>query len=150
MDRLIAKDSMRKRLTDSVETALKLADDLVLIDVIGKEEILFSQNYSCPDCNINIEELTPRMFSFNSPFGACPQCTGLGIEQRIDRDCIVPDTKKSLAEGAVVASGWNSVGNKNSIAYNQFLALSKHYGFSIDTPFEQLSEEIQNVICVIS
>lgn len=146
VDRLITKDSMRKRLTDSVETALKLADDLVLIDVIGKEEILFSQNYSCPDCNINIEELTPRMFSFNSPFGACPQCTGLGIEQRIDRDCIVPDTKKSLAEGAVVASGWNSVGNKNSIAYNQFLALSKHYGFSIDTPFEQLSEEIQNVI----
>ena len=146
VDRLIAKETMRKRLTDSVETALKLADDLVLIDIIGKEEVLFSQNYACPDCNINIEELTPRMFSFNSPFGACPQCTGLGIEQRIDRDCIVPDTSKSLAEGAVVASGWNSVANKNSIAYNQFLALSKHYGFSLDTPFGKLSEEIQNVI----
>ena len=146
VDRLIAKETMRKRLTDSVETALKLADDLVLIDIIGKEEVLFSQNYACPDCNINIEELTPRMFSFNSPFGACPQCTGLGIEQRIDRDCIVPDTSKSLAEGAVVASGWNSVSNKHSIAYNQFLALSKHYGFSLDTPFGKLSEEIQNVI----
>ncbi len=146
VDRLIAKETMRKRLTDSVETALKLADDLVLIDIIDKEEVLFSQNYACPDCNINIEELTPRMFSFNSPFGACPQCTGLGIEQRIDRDCIVPDTSKSLAEGAVVASGWNSVANKNSIAYNQFLALSKHYGFSLDTPFGKLSEEIQNVI----
>ena len=146
VDRLVAKDTMRKRLTDSVETALKLANDLVLIDVIGKEEILFSQNYSCPDCNINIEELAPRMFSFNSPFGACPQCTGLGLEQRIDPDCVVPDTSKSLAEGAVVASGWNSVGNKNSIAYNQYSALAKHYGFSIDTPFKDLSEEVQNVI----
>lgn len=146
VDRLVARDTMRKRLTDSVETALKLANDLVLIDVIGKEEILFSQNYSCPDCNINIEELAPRMFSFNSPFGACPQCTGLGVEQRIDPDCIVPDASKSLAEGAVVASGWNSVGNKNSIAYNQYCALAKHYGFSIDTPFKNLSEEVQNVI----
>ena len=146
VDRLVARDTMRQRLTDSVETALKLADDLVLIDVIGKEEILFSQNYSCPDCDINIEELTPRMFSFNSPFGACPQCTGLGVEQRIDRDCIVPDPTKSLAEGAVVASGWNSVGNKKSIAYNQYLALSKHYGFSIDTPFGELSNEIQDII----
>ncbi len=146
VDRLIARENMRKRLTDSVETALKLADDLVLIDIIGKEEILFSQNYACPDCNINIEELTPRMFSFNSPFGACPQCTGLGIEQRIDRDCIVPDPSKSLAQGAVVASGWNSVSNKNSIAYTQYMALSKHYGFSIDTPFGELSEDIQNII----
>ena len=146
VDRLVARDTMRMRLTDSVETALKLANDLVLIDIIDKEEVLFSQNYSCPDCDINIEELTPRMFSFNSPFGACPQCTGLGVEQRIDPSCIVPDTSKSLAEGAVVASGWNSVSNKKSIAYNQYSALAKHYGFSIDTPYKDLSEDIQNVI----
>ena len=113
VDRLIARgEEIRKRLTDSVETALKLAGDMVIIDVIGGEEFLFSQNYACADCGVSIEELTPRMFSFNSPYGACPNCTGLGEQLKVDPDLVVPDKTKSLLEGAVVASGWNTLDNE--------------------------------------
>ncbi len=146
VDRLVVRPDIRKRLTDSVETALRLAGDNVIIDVIDGEEYKFSQNYACPECGINIEEITPRMFSFNSPFGACPECMGLGTTLRVDVDIIVPDKTKSLAEGAIVASGWNTVDNKSSIAYTNYLAVANHYGFSLDTPFEELSKEHQNKI----
>ena len=146
IDRLVVKDGMQKRLTDSVETALKLASGNVVIDVIGGEEILFSQNYACPDCGINIEELTPRMFSFNSPFGACPHCTGLGEQLKIDPDQIVPDKTKSLLEGAVVASGWNTMDNPKSMAFMYFSGLAKHYGFKLTTPFKDIPKEYQNII----
>ena len=146
IDRLVVKEGMQKRLTDSVETALKLAAGNVVIDVIGGEEILFSQNYACPDCGINIEELTPRMFSFNSPFGACPHCTGLGEQLKIDPDQIVPDKDKSLLEGAIVASGWNTMDNPKSMAFMYFSAIAKHYGFKLTTPFKDIPEEYQNII----
>ncbi len=146
VDRLVIKENMRQRLTDSVETALKLGNNLVTVDIIGGEEITFSQNYACKDCGINIEEFTPRMFSFNSPFGACPECAGLGSTLKIDPDMIVPDQSKTLAEGAVVASGWNSVGKKNSIAYALLNSLGKHMGFDMNTPYEQLTEEEHKAI----
>lgn len=146
VDRLVLRESARQRITDSVESALKLAHDLVIIDIIDGESILFSQNYSCPDCNVNIEELTPRMFSFNNPFGACPKCTGLGMEKRIDRRFIVPDPEKSILEGAIVASGWNTVDNAGSIAYSSYSAVAKHYGFSLNTPFKDLDEKYQNIL----
>jgi len=146
IDRLVVKEGMQKRLTDSVETALKLAGGNVVIDIIDKEEILFSQNYACPDCGINIEELTPRMFSFNSPFGACPHCTGLGEQLKIDPEQVVPDKNKSILEGAIVASGWNTVDNPKSLAYMHYLALSKHYGFKLTEPFKNIPKEIQDKI----
>ena len=144
IDRLVKRDDMQKRLTDSVETALKLASGNVIIDVIGDEEMLFSQNYACPDCGISIEELTPRMFSFNSPFGACQHCTGLGEQLKIDPQQVVPDPNKSLIEGAIVASGWNSADNPKSMAYMYYSALAKHYGFEMTTPFKDIPEEYQD------
>ena len=144
IDRLVVKEGMQKRLTDSVETALKLASGNVVIDVIGGEEILFSQNYACPDCGINIEELTPRMFSFNSPFGACPHCTGLGEQLKIDPDQIVPDKEKSLLEGAIVAAGWNTMDNPKSMAYMYYSGLAEHYGFDLNTPFKDIPKEYQD------
>lgn len=146
VDRLVVRDGIQKRLTDSVETALKLAGGNVIIDVVDREEILFSQNYACPDCGINIEELTPRMFSFNSPFGACPHCTGLGEQLKIDPEQVVPDKNKSILEGAIVASGWNTVDNPKSIAYMTYSALSKHYGFKLTSPFKDIPQDIQNKI----
>jgi len=144
IDRLVVKQGMQKRLTDSVETALKLASGNVIVDVVNQEEILFSQNYACPDCGINIEELTPRMFSFNSPFGACPHCTGLGEQLKIDPDQVVPDKTKSLIEGAIVANGWNTVDNPKSMAYMYYSALAKHYGFDLTTPFKDIPKEYQD------
>ena len=146
VDRLAVKPNMNKRLADSVETALKLAKDIVIIDVIDGEELFFCQSYACPDCGISIEKLEPRMFSFNSPFGACPECTGLGEQLRIDPSIIVPDPEKSLLEGAVVASGWNTVDNKQGVAYTTYLGLSERYGFDLNTPFEDLSEDVKNKI----
>ena len=146
IDRLVVKSNMNKRLADSVETALKLAKDIVIIDVIDGEEMFFCQSYACPDCGISIEKLEPRMFSFNSPFGACTECTGLGEQLRIDPSIIVPDPDKSLIEGAVVASGWNTVDNKQSVAYTTYLGLSEKYGFDLNTSFKDLPEDIQNKI----
>ncbi|MBQ2897320.1 MAG: excinuclease ABC subunit UvrA [Clostridia bacterium] len=144
IDRLVKKDNMQKRLTDSIETALKLASGNVIIDIVDQEEMLFSQNYACPNCGINIEELTPRMFSFNSPFGACPHCTGLGEQLKIDPDQVVPDKNKSLLEGAIVASGWNTADNPKSMAYMYYSALAKHYGFKLTTPFKDIPKEYQD------
>lgn len=143
VDRLIVKDGMRKRLTDSLETALKLADGLVAIECDGKTT-LYSTNYSCPDCGISIEEIEPRLFSFNNPFGACPECKGLGYTSRIDEGLVIGDPNKSLREGAMTVSGWNLDTGKMSEMY--FKALSKHYGFSLDTPVKDLPREIIDIL----
>ena len=143
VDRLIVKDGMRKRLTDSLETALKLADGLVAIECDGKTT-LYSTNYSCPDCGISIEEIEPRLFSFNNPFGACPECKGLGYTSRIDEGLVIGDPNKSLREGAMTVTGWNLDTGKMSEMY--FKALSKHYGFSLDTPVKDLPREIIDIL----
>lgn len=145
VDRLVLQDGITSRLTDSLEIASHLSGGLVIVDVVGQEEILFSQNYACPEHGVSIEELTPRMFSFNNPAGACDDCTGLGSFLKVDPDLLVPNPSLSIRQGAIKASGWN-FNSKNSIAHMYFDALSKHYDFSLDTPFEQLPKEIQNII----
>ncbi len=145
VDRLVAGGDNKKRLADSLETAISLTGGLVLVDVIGGEEMLFSENYACDDCGISMEELAPRMFSFNSPFGACPDCAGLGEQIKIDPKLVI-DYNKSLNDGAVSAIGWGNADNTESVSYMYFTALSKHYGFSLDTKFRDLPEEIQNIL----
>ncbi len=144
IDRLIIKEGIKKRLTDSIETVLHLTGGLVLINIVDQEDILFSQNYACEDCGINMEELTPRSFSFNNHYGACPTCTGLGVLLKIDPAHIIKDKKKGIADGALYATGWSSAPDSMSMMY--FRGLAKHYGFSLDTPFEELPEKIQNII----
>ncbi|MBC8532356.1 excinuclease ABC subunit UvrA [Gehongia tenuis] len=145
VDRLVVKAGIERRLSDSLETALKLTGDVVLVDVVDGEEMLFSQNYACPECGISLEELTPRMFSFNSPFGACPTCTGLGYMMKIDPELIIPNPNLSIAEGAVQASGW-LVKDPDSMANMYFRALAEHYGFSLDTPVKDLPKDVVDVI----
>jgi len=140
VDRLVVKDDIKSRLADSIETASSLSSGLTAVDVVGGEELLFSQSYACPEHNISIEELTPRMFSFNNPFGACPKCTGLGYFQRVDPDLIVPNKELSIREGAIKASGWNTL-NKGSIAMMYYTGLAEHFNISLDTPFKDLPKE---------
>ena len=140
VDRIAIRADIRSRLTDSVETAAALSGGLVIADVVGGEPILFSQNYACEDCGISIEELTPRMFSFNNPYGACPVCTGLGMQMRVDPDRIIPNKKLSIRQGAIRASGWGSA-EPGTIAGMYFTALGKKHGFTLDTPIEELSRE---------
>ena len=140
IDRLVVKPDMDTRLSDSLETAGKLTDGLIYVDVIGGEELHFSQNYACPEHNVSVEELVPRMFSFNNPFGACPHCTGLGKFHRVDPDLIIPDKNKTIREGAIHACGWNSL-DDNSIAMMYYRAVSNHYGVSLDTPVKDLTPE---------
>ncbi|MBQ9481530.1 MAG: excinuclease ABC subunit UvrA [Clostridia bacterium] len=143
VDRLVVKEGIEKRLTDSLETCLKLSDGLVEI-VQGDVGELYSTRYSCPDCNISIEEIEPRLFSFNNPFGACPECNGLGFNNRIDKNLLMPDPKKTLRQGALTVSGWNLDSAKTTQMY--FKALSKRYGFSLDTPVGELPEDILNIL----
>lgn len=145
IDRLVIRDGINKRLTDSVETALKMADGLVLIDVIGGEEHMFSQNYACDDCGISIPEFTPRMFSFNTPYGACPTCMGLGTVTSVSPDLVIPDKSLSINEGAIAASGWNGT-EKNSISRMYYEGMAERYGFSLDTPIEELPDEIVDIL----
>ena len=145
VDRIVIRPGLESRLTDSVETAAKLSGGLVVADLMGKGELLFSQNYACPDCGVSMEELTPRLFSFNNPYGACPKCDGLGMKLEIDPDRIVPNRKLSINQGAIKASGYSTL-DETSMARMYFNALSERYGFSLDTPFEELSEEAQNLI----
>lgn len=140
VDRLVIKDGIEKRLTDSIETALKIANGIVVIDN-GGEEQLFSTRYACPDCDISISEVEPRLFSFNSPFGACPECSGLGFKQSIDPELIYGDGSKSLNEGALSVSAWNF--ETSSIGSMYFKAMSKRYGFSLDTPFRDLPDDVK-------
>ena len=145
IDRLIVRADIQQRLTDSIETAMRLAGGLVIASVIEGGDMLFSQNYACPDCGISIGELTPRMFSFNNPYGACPTCTGLGVLMKMDPNIVLPDRTKSLNEGAIQVSGWNSA-DADSMAHSYLTALSEHYGFSLDAPVEALPEEALNAL----
>ena len=144
VDRLVIKDGIRSRLSDSLETASKLADGLVLIGVIGGEDILYSQNYACPDHGVSINELSPRMFSFNNPFGACPKCTGLGVFLRVDPKLIIPDDTKTIAQGAIKGSGWAMEGN--TIAQMYMDALAEKYGFDYFTPIKDLPGHVVDMI----
>lgn len=145
VDRLIIREDIQKRLSDSLETVLHLSGGVAIVDVVGKEEILFSQNFACSDCGISIEELTPRMFSFNNPFGACPTCAGLGNLLKVDPDLIIPDRSLSLADGAITVSGWN-VESEDAYARMIFNALAKHYKFKMNTPVHKLSAEVMDII----
>ena len=146
VDRLVIKPGIEKRLTDSIETVMHLADGLMLVDVIGQSEMRFSESLSCPDCNISVEELEPRSFSFNNPQGACPECTGLGEHLEVDPELVIPVPSLTLREGAITVPGWGSIGNKESYAYALFSALMEKYHFDLDTPFNELPEEIRHMI----
>ena len=145
VDRLVIKDEIRSRLSDSVETAAGLSKGLIIIDVIGGEELMFSQNYACPEHGVSVEELNPRMFSFNNPFGACPKCSGLGIFMKVSEKLVVPDPSLSIRQGAVKASGW-SAADGGTIAMMYYEALAKEYGFSLDVPYKDLPEKAKKVI----
>ena len=146
VDRLVVKPGIEKRLTDSVENVLHLAEGLMTVDVIGGEPVNFSQSFSCPDCGISIEEIEPRSFSFNNPFGACPECSGLGYKMEFDADLIIPDKSLSINEGAITVMGWQSASKKGSFTRAILEALAEEYHFSLDTPFEGYPEEIQNIL----
>ncbi|SCJ50668.1 excinuclease ABC subunit UvrA [Neobittarella massiliensis] len=145
IDRLVIKEGIKSRLTDSLETATSLSGGLVIIDVVGKEELLFSQNYACPEHGVSIEELEPRMFSFNNPFGACEKCTGLGTFLKVDPDLVVPDKKKSIRQGAIRASGWYYK-DSSTISHMYYDGLAKAYGFTLDTPFAEIPKKGQEAI----
>jgi len=146
VDRLVVKQGIETRLTDSIENVLGLAEGLLYVDVIGGEMLTFSQSFACPNCGISVGELEPRSFSFNNPFGACPDCSGLGYKMEFDVDLMIPDRSLSLHQGAIQAMGWQSSCEPGSFTYATLLALAKEYKFSLDTPFEELSEEAQHVI----
>ncbi len=146
VDRLIVREDIRSRLSDSLETAIGLTGGLALVSVEGGEEILFSQNYACPDHGVSIGELEPTMFSFNNPVGACEKCTGLGTFMKVDPDLIVPNKNLSIRGGAIKASGWYFGGDGGTIAQMYYDALAEHYGFSLDTPFGELPEQAQNIL----
>ncbi len=146
IDRLVIKDSIISRMTDSFETALNLGDGLAVVDVIDGDEITFSRNYACKDCGISMEELSPRMFSFNSPFGACPHCDGLGTLMEIDPEMVLEDTSKSILEGGINVCGWNNVADVGSFSRAWFDCLAKHYGFSLETPIDELPDGILDKI----
>ncbi len=145
VDRLIVKAGIEQRLTDSLETVLGLTGGLAVVNVLGGQDLVFNQNYACPDCNISIEELSPRMFSFNNPYGACDQCTGLGMLMEIDKDLVLVDRSLSLKEGAISAPGWN-IQNGDSMGRMYLEALAKHYGFSLDQPVKDLDQGIIDLI----
>ena len=146
VDRLVVKEGIEQRLTDSIENVLNLAEGLMTVDVIGGEPIQFSESFSCPDCGISIEEIEPRSFSFNNPFGACPECVGLGYKMEFDEDLMIPDKRLSISEGAITVMGWQSCTDKKSFTYAILDALSKEYGFSLDTPFEDYPKEVHDVL----
>ena len=146
VDRLIVKEGIEKRLTDSIENVLHLADGLMMVDTMDGNVINFSQNFSCPDCGISIDEIEPRSFSFNNPFGACPDCLGLGYKMEFDVDLMIPDQSLSIAEGAIVVLGWQSCTDKGSFTRAILDALAEEYHFDLETPFQDYSDEIKNVI----
>lgn len=144
VDRLVVKPEITSRLSDSIETASKLSNGIILVNIVGGEDVMFSQKYSCPDHGVSIEDLTPRMFSFNNPFGACPKCTGLGVFLKIDENKIIPDMSKSVRQGGIKGSGWAMEGS--SIAAMYFEALAEKYNFSLDAPLSDLSPEVINIL----
>ncbi len=146
VDRLVVKPGIEKRLTDSVENVLELAEGLMTVDVIGKEPVNFSQSFSCPDCGVSIDEIEPRSFSFNNPFGACPDCFGLGYKMEFDVDLMIPDKSLSIAKGAIQVTGWQSSTDKGSFTNAILNALAKEYQFDLDTPYEELPKKVQNIL----
>ena len=146
VDRLMVKEGIEKRLTDSIENVLELSGGLVVVDVIDGERIQFSDSFACPDCGISIDEIEPRSFSFNNPFGACPTCFGLGYKMEFDEDLMIPDKSLSINEGAIQVMGWQSCTDPSSFTYAILKALMKEYHFDLDTPFEDYPKDIQNVI----
>ncbi|HIS62749.1 MAG TPA: excinuclease ABC subunit UvrA, partial [Candidatus Scybalomonas excrementigallinarum] len=146
VDRLVRREGIEKRLADSIETVMELAEGLMIVDVIGAEEVQMSQSFSCPDCNISIDEVEPRSFSFNNPFGACPTCHGLGNKMEFDLELMIPDPKLSIAEGAIAVLGWQSCTDKKSYTRAILDALAKEYHFSLETPFEELTEQAKKII----
>ena len=146
VDRLVVREGIEKRLTDSLETVMGLTDGLVYVDVTDGKMLTFSQSFSCPDCNISIEEIEPRSFSFNNPFGACPECAGLGYKMKFDEDLMIPDKTMSIMEGAIVVPGWQSCNDKSSFTYATLDAMRKKYKFSLDTPFEKYTKKVHDLI----
>ena len=146
VDRLVVKDGIEKRLTDSIENVLELSDGLLMVEVIGGEVMNFSQSFSCPDCEISIDEIEPRSFSFNNPFGACPVCYGLGYKMEFDEDLMIPDKSLSIAEGAIQVMGWQSCTDPSSYTYATLKALSLEYDFALNTPYQDLSEEVRHML----
>ncbi|WP_352400956.1 excinuclease ABC subunit UvrA [Anaerotignum sp.] len=147
VDRLVVKEGIQKRLTESIETVSALTGGLLVVDINqGEDELIFSQNFSCPDCGIDLMEIEPRLFSFNNPSGACPTCTGLGMQMKFDESLIVPNESLSILGGAIVAPGYNSISSKDSMSRVLFEALAEKYGFDLDTPFQDLPEKIRKVI----
>ena len=146
IDRLIIRENIVQRLTDSLETAIALTGDVVLVEVIGGEIMSFSQNFACDDCGISLQELTPRLFSFNNPYGACDNCDGLGALSKIDPDLVIADENLSIINGAISATGWANANKKDSMAYMYFTALADYYGFDVNTPYKDLPKDIQNII----
>ena len=146
VDRLIVKPGIEKRLTDSLETVLNLADGLAVVDTMDGDYMNFSQSFSCPDCGVSIDEIEPRSFSFNNPFGACPECLGLGYKMEFDPDLMIPDKSLSISEGAIVVMGWQSCTDKSSFTNAILNALCREYGFDLDTPFKDYPKKIQDII----
>lgn len=146
VDRLSIRDGIQKRMTDSIETVLKLADGLMIVDVVDGERINFSQSFSCPDCGISIDEIEPRSFSFNNPFGACPECHGIGYRMEFDEDLIIPDKSLSIAEGAIAAPGWQSVVNAGSYSRCILDAMCDFYGFDLNTPYGEYPQDVHDLI----
>ena len=146
VDRLVIKEGIESRLAESVETALHVAEGIVKCEIVDGETVTFSDSYSCPDCGISIDEIEPRSFSFNNPFGACPVCTGLGFKHEFDVDLMIPDKKRSLNDGAIAVLGWQSSGDPKSFSHAVLKSLSEEYNFSLDTPWNELSEEAKKVI----
>lgn len=146
VDRLIVKEGIEKRLTDSIETVLNLAEGRLVVDTMDGNQINFSQSFACPDCGISIDEIEPRSFSFNNPFGACPSCFGLGYRMEFDIDLMIPDRSLSISQGAIVVMGWQSCAEKGSFTRAILDALAAEYGFDLDTPFEQYPQKIQDIL----
>ncbi len=146
VDRLVVKEGIERRLTDSVENVFALAEGLMILDIIGGEPVNFSQSFACPDCGISISEIEPRSFSFNNPFGACPECFGLGYKMEFDVDLMIPDRSVSLKDGAIAVLGWQSSGDTGSFTNAVLQALAREYKFSLETPFEELPEKVQDII----
>ena len=146
VDRLVVKDGIQRRLTDSIENVLELAEGLLVVDVIGGEPVNFSQSFSCPDCGISVSEVEPRSFSFNNPFGACPVCFGLGYKMEFDEDLMIPDKRLSINEGAITVMGWQSCADKSSFTNAILRALAKEYNFDLDTPFQDYPQKIHDIL----
>ena len=146
VDRLVVKSGIQRRLTDSIENVLELTEGLLMVDVIGGETMTFSQSFSCPDCGTSVEEIEPRSFSFNNPFGACPGCFGLGYKMEFDEELMIPDQSLSINEGAIAVMGWQSCNDGKSFSNAILRALCEEYGFDLDTPFEKYPQKIKDII----